>query len=142
MELASTSGTVDVLPLSKSVPQASIRGQKTKTKVPHAQTQPVVQVGSDTSVPSLQAIKYDQQIQAQADHRLRELADIAQTGSDNRGSTVLVIRSNLSVEVKLMCLFKPGLSGPMNLCCRAPLKSVLPMTNSQCPSGRLAFAAP
>ena len=84
VQLASISGTVDVLPLSKSVPEASSRGQKTKTKVSHAQTQPVVQVGSDTSVPSLQAIKYDQQIQGQVDHRLRELADIAQTGTCNK----------------------------------------------------------
>ena len=75
MELASTSGTVDALPLSKSVPEARLCGQKTKTKVSHTQTQAVV--GSDTSVPSLQTIKYDQQIQAQVDHRLRELADIA-----------------------------------------------------------------
>ena len=84
MELASTSGTVNALALSQSVPEASSHGQKTKTKVSHAQTQPVVQVGSDTSVPSLQAIKYDQQIQAQVDQRLRELADIAQTGTCNK----------------------------------------------------------
>ena len=84
VELASTSGTVDMLPLSNSVPEASSRGQKTKTKVPHAQTQPVVQVGSDTSVPSLQAIKCDQQMQAQIDHQLRELADIAQAGTCNK----------------------------------------------------------
>ena len=84
VELPSTSGTVDALPLSKSVLEASSRGQKTKTKVSHVQTQPVVQVGSDTSIPSLQAIKCDHQIQAQVDQRLRELADIAQTGTSNK----------------------------------------------------------
>ena len=84
VELASTSGSVDALPLSKSVPEASSRGQKIKAEVSHAQTQPVVQVGSDTTIPSLQAIKCDQQIQAQVDQRLRELADIAQTGTLNK----------------------------------------------------------
>ena len=43
--------------------------------------QPVAQVRSDKSIPTLQSIKYDQQIQEQVDQRLRELADIAQTGT-------------------------------------------------------------
>ena len=84
VELPSTSGMVNTVPLSKSVHEASSRGQKPKAKVSLTQTQPVVQVGSDTSVPSLQAIKQDQQIQAQVDQRLRQLADIAQTGTCNK----------------------------------------------------------
>ena len=84
VELSSTSGMVNTVPLSKSVHEASSRGQKPKAKASLTQTQPVVQVGSDTSVPSLQAIKHDQHIQAQVDQRLRELADIAQTGTCNK----------------------------------------------------------
>ena len=75
---------VNALPLGHSVPEASSRGHKAKAKVTHAQMQPVVQVGSDTSVPTLQSIKYDQQIQTQVDQRLWELADIAQTGTYNK----------------------------------------------------------
>ena len=75
---------VNSLPLSHSMPEASGRSHKVKAKVTHAQTQPVVQVGLDTSIPILQFIKYDQQIQKQVDQRLRELAAIAQTGTCNK----------------------------------------------------------
>ena len=75
---------VNSLPLSHSAPEASGCGHKVKAKVTQVQTQPVVQVGSNTSIPTLQSIKYDQQIQKQVDQRLRELADIAQTGTCNK----------------------------------------------------------
>ena len=84
LESASTSGMINTVPLSHSAHEASSRGSKPKTKVSHVQTQPVAQVGSDTSLPSLQMIKRDQQIQAQVDQRLRQLADIAQTGTCNK----------------------------------------------------------
>ena len=55
--------------------------KKIKAKVTHAQTQLVVQVGSENGLTTLQSLKYDYQIQAQVDQPLRELADIAQTGT-------------------------------------------------------------
>ena len=64
--------------------EASSRGSRPKAKVSHVQMQSVAQVGSETSLPSLQMIKHDQQIQAQVDQRLRQLADIAQTGTCNK----------------------------------------------------------
>ena len=81
VHLASTSGPVSSLPLSHTVPEVSGCVHKTKAKVTHAQTQPVVQVGSDSTVPTLQSLKYDQQIQEQVDQRFRELADIAHIGT-------------------------------------------------------------
>ena len=55
------------------MPVASGRVQKIKAMVTHAQNQLVVQVGSNNGLPGLQSLKYDQ--------CLRELADIAQTGT-------------------------------------------------------------
>ena len=128
VEVAIISLPVKALPLSQSVPESSSRGQKIKPKSHMPRARPVVQVGPDTSVPSLQAIKYDLQIQAPVDQVTHK--------------QVLATRSNLNVEVKLMCLFRPELSGPMNLCCLAPLRSVFLMINSQCPSGWLTSATP
>ena len=79
--MASSSGSVTSLPFSNTAPEARGCVHKPKTKVTHAQMQPVVQFGSDKPIPTLQSIKYDQQIQQQVDQRLRELADIAQTGT-------------------------------------------------------------
>ena len=80
VQLASSSGSMTSFPFSNTTPETSGRVHKPKAKVTHVQTQPDVQVGSDKSIPTLQSIKYDQQIQ-QVDHPLRELADIAQTGT-------------------------------------------------------------
>ena len=55
-----------------------------KAPVTDTQTQVVVQIGSDSRVPSLQKITYDPNIQAQVDQHLRELADISQTGIFNK----------------------------------------------------------
>ena len=84
VQLASSSGSMTSFPFSNTTPETSGRVHKPKAKVTHAQTQPVVQVGSDKSIPTLQSIKYDQQIQQQVDHHLRQLADIAQTGTCNK----------------------------------------------------------
>ena len=70
--------------MSKTAPVASGRVQKTKTMVTHAQTQPVVQARSENALPTLNSLKYDQQIQAQVDQRFRELADVAQTGTSTK----------------------------------------------------------
>ena len=81
VQLASSSGSMTSFPFSNTTPETSGQVHKPKAKVTHVQMQPVVQVGSDKSIPTLQSIKYDQQIQQQVDHCLRELEDIAQTGT-------------------------------------------------------------
>ena len=72
VELSSTSDSASSFYLSCTVPETSGRAHKIKAKVTHTQAQSDVHVGSDSHLPTLQSLKYDQQIQAQVDQRLRE----------------------------------------------------------------------
>ena len=97
--VASTKGTASPRSLNSTSQLASGHIRQAKVPVRHTQTQSVAQVGSDIKVPSLQEIKCNPNIQVQVDQRLRELADMSQTGTLNkvksqRGGQVEVLVRN------------------------------------------------
>ena len=97
--MASTLGTASPRSINNTSQLASGRIRQAKVPVRYTQTQSLVQVGSDSKVPSLQEIKCDPNIQLQVDQHLRELADISQTGTLNkvksqRGGQVEVLVRN------------------------------------------------
>ena len=94
--VASTLGTASPRSLNSTSQLAS--GHIRQAKVPgrHTQTQSVAQVGSDSKVPSLQEIKCDPNIRVQVDQRLRELADMSQTGTLNK------VKSQRGGQVEVM----------------------------------------
>ena len=83
--MASTLGTASPRSLNNTSQMASGHVQQAKVPVRHSQTpRTVAQVGSDSRVPSLQEMKCDPNIQVQVNQRLRELAEISQTGTSNK----------------------------------------------------------
>ena len=97
--VAGTLSTASPRSLGGTSQLASGHIRQAKVPVKHTQTQSVAQVRSDTRVPSLQEIKCDSNIQVQVDQRLRELADLSQTGISNkvksqRGGQVEVLVQN------------------------------------------------